>query len=188
MFDKNKKYEVSKAHSDPARAELNSIFNQINPYNPYNAHVNFGFNRSNEDQEVNNFDKITEQDISDSLKAPTPIQIRSPSKRAKNLRYQPEEVNYERGESIFFERKSIVPQLETVIKWDKLELEVNAKGQMKKILDNVSGEVNNLEIMAILGKRRCFLKFQNVILIFLLAFFFRSIRCGQIDAFKHNCR
>lgn len=43
------------------------------------------------------------------------------------------------------------PELETVIKWDNLELEITAKGKTKKILDNVNGEVNNLQLQAILG-------------------------------------
>ena len=37
-------------------------------------------------------------------------------------------------------------ELETVIKWNNLELEMTVNGKNKKILDNVSGEVNNLEI------------------------------------------
>lgn len=160
MFDRNRKYDLSKAQENLSKEEpdLPSPIRQPTPssagspvashYNQYNAHVNLAFNRSNEDQELNDFDKINSGDMS-----PPPIRMRSPSKlrRLRSPSKQHDELNIERGETIFFERKSIIPELETVIKWDHLEYEVTSKGKTKKILDNVSGEVNNLEIMAILG-------------------------------------
>lgn len=159
MFDRNKKYgkyDVSKAHHQlPSRKdsnESNSSFNRINQhYNQNNAHVNFGFSRSTDDQELNDIDRVHNTDKSDnfdSLPIPPPI-ARRPKKLSS--RRGSNDVNFERGESIFFERKSIIPELETVIKWDSLQYEITAKGKTKKILDNVSGEVNNLEIMSILG-------------------------------------
>ena len=144
MFDRNRKYDVSKAHQLPNEqtSGLNPTFNRINQhYNQSNAHINFGFNRSSDDQELNDLDKVNNSDKLDSIATPPPIVARK-----RSLIRHEEDVNFERGESIFFQRKSIVPELETVIKWDNLELEITAKGKKKKILDNVSGEVNNLEI------------------------------------------
>lgn len=43
------------------------------------------------------------------------------------------------------------PQLKTVVKWSNIEVEVSSRGETKKILDNISGQTTNLEIMAILG-------------------------------------
>ena len=42
-------------------------------------------------------------------------------------------------------------ELSTVVKWNQISVEVNAGSKSKKILDNISGEVNNLEMIAILG-------------------------------------
>lgn len=148
MFDRNKKYDVSKAHQMPNEpSELGSTFNHINQQYNLNAHVNLAYNRSNDDQELDDVDKMSQK--FDSI---TSTPALSPRLRAKkNVRHAEDEVNFERGESIFFERKSIIPELETVIKWDNLDLEVTTKDGSKKILDNVSGEVNNLDIMCILG-------------------------------------
>ena len=125
MFDRNRTYDLSKAGQG-------SPFDQINHYEPYNAHDNPGFRGSIEDD----LSKL------DSLHSALAV---APSSE------QHDELEFERATTIFRERRSVVPELETVIKWDNLELEVNAKGKAKKILDNVSGEINNLEIMAILG-------------------------------------
>lgn len=132
MFDRNRKYDLSKAQHD-----LPSEDSEVNRhYSQYNAHVNTAFNRSAEDPESNDFNKTG------SIDSALPI-----APRAK----QADELDFDRAVTIFRERRSVVPELETVIRWEHLELEVNAKGKTKKILDDVSGEVNNLEIMAILG-------------------------------------
>ena len=129
MFDKNRKYNLSKAGQNRSTDQADRHYSQ------HNAHVNAAFNRSTEDD----LDKPHSPDISLDTE-----QLARPQTKH-------DELDLERATSIFQERRSVIPELETVIKWDNLELEVNAKGKMKKILDNVSGEVNNLEIMAILG-------------------------------------
>ena len=48
-----------------------------------------------------------------------------------------------------FQRK---PVLQTVVEWSNLEVKITAKGETKKILDNISGQTSNLEILAILGE------------------------------------
>lgn len=44
-------------------------------------------------------------------------------------------------------------ELQTVVKWENLEVEVTAQGETKKILENISGQTTNLELLAIMGKR-----------------------------------
>lgn len=43
-------------------------------------------------------------------------------------------------------------ELQTVVRWENLVVEVTVQGETKRILDNISGQTNNLEILAILGK------------------------------------
>ena len=50
-----------------------------------------------------------------------------------------------------FHRESLKPELKTVVKWSNIEVEVSLRGETKKILDNISGQTSNLEIIAILG-------------------------------------
>ena len=56
------------------------------------------------------------------------------------------------AEFISFRHKSISPELQTVVEWSNLEVEITVKGETKKILSNISGQTSNLEILAILGE------------------------------------
>ena len=149
MFER-KQYDLTKA-------EINEQFN--------NAHINFGFHRSpdDKDQELNNLNLDSNENISklESVDSNLPSELVSPSeskspfKNRLSLRSNSSnkekltrnDNSFERGESILFERKSMTPELETAIKWNDLTVNINVKGKSKKILDNVCGEVNNLEIM-----------------------------------------
>ena len=58
-------------------------------------------------------------------------------------------------ECILFQRKSASPKLQTVVEWQNLEVEITAKGETKKILNNISGRTSNLKILAVLGEWAC---------------------------------
>lgn len=115
---------------------------QPNALGSFNAHANPSYQISPDDQELDNLSKVNNYKSDAS--------IERPSFKAR-LKFKSDKGNYERAEALYSLRKSIKPELETVIKWRNLMVEVLVKGKTKKILDNVSGEVNNVEIQAILG-------------------------------------
>lgn len=127
MFDKN----VDLPQSDSHLCEPNS-------FHQFNAHVNTSFQLSPGDHELKRLDR------SDSTKV---SRIMSRVKR----KLSNETIRLGHAESLYSLRLSIKPKLETVVRWTNLKVKVNVKGIPKKILDNVSGEINNLETIAILG-------------------------------------
>lgn len=94
-----------------------------------NAHVNFAFQSSTIDEEPEALDEANIDEfnltkiVRPSAWSTEPI-LSSPSKC----------------------------ELQTVVRWENLDLEVTAQGEAKLILDNISGQTTNLEMLAILGK------------------------------------
>ena len=44
-------------------------------------------------------------------------------------------------------------ELQTIVKWSNLQVEITVNGETKRILDNIGGQTTNLELSAILGEK-----------------------------------
>lgn len=134
MFEKSQSYNIQNERS---KADLTDSI-EFDSFKQFNAHDNL------------TFDSKCDSELFKS--------------RSKCLSNPDEVIHFKNGEITSLNQCNVIEhELETVIKWENLEVEVNVKGQMKKILHNVNGEINNLQIMAILGsiKNKMFYFFLN---------------------------
>ena len=126
-----KKSEHSTAHLEVSNEQENAD----NSPGQQNAHVNFAFQSWPDDQEQTEL----EPGKNDQFNLTKIV-------RRSSLEAQTEE------DFISVQSSLATSELQTVVRWENLEVEVTAQGETKRILDKISGQTTNLEILAILGK------------------------------------